>query len=252
MANLSQIKLEKESLPLGIAETSPRSKESVAFRVRAASAEKWPVSKWEGLRNTSFVRKNYENLKRSLDLFGALFLLILFAPVMLLVAGLVLITSRGPVVFSQERLTKGGVVFTMYKFRSMRLDAELKTGAVWAQSKDPRITPIGKFLRISRLDELPQLFNVIRGDMSLIGPRPERPEIAKELAKQLPGFERRLEVKAGLTGMAQVAAGYASCVETYRKKLEYDLYYVEHFGPMLDIKIALKTVIVMLTGSGAR
>ena len=132
------------------------------------------------------------------------------------------------------------------------MDAEKNVGAIWAQKKDPRVTKLGKFLRISRLDELPQLLNVLQGDMSLIGPRPERPEIAKVLEKELEDFNRRLEVKAGITGLAQVSADYAACKESYQKKLKLDLFYVDHFGFYLDLKIALKTIIVMLTGSGAR
>ncbi len=194
----------------------------------------------------------YDGLKRTIDLVGAAFLLVLLAPVMAIVILAVRLTSSGPAVYTQKRLTAGGRVFTMYKFRSMFVDAETRTGAVWAASDDPRVTKVGKFLRVSRLDELPQLLNVLMGDMSLIGPRPERPELAEQLAKELPDFNRRMEVKAGLTGLAQTMSGYASSVRSYRRKLALDLIYINNRCLMLDLKIALKTVLVILTGSGAR
>ena len=196
--------------------------------------------------------EQYDHGKRIIDITGSAFLLLTTAPVMLCVAAAVYVDSGRPVVYLQKRLTQGGRVFTIFKFRTMRKDAEAKSGAVWAQLKDPRITKIGHFLRITRLDELPQLFNVLLGDMSLIGPRPERPELAKELAKQFPSFNRRLEVKAGITGLAQVSSGYASSVDSYRRKLALDLLYIKKRCFLLDIQIALKTVIVILTGSGAR
>lgn len=194
----------------------------------------------------------YDGLKRTIDLVGAAFLLVLLAPVMVVVILAVRLTSKGPAVYTQKRLTAGGRVFTMYKFRSMFIDAETRTGAVWASSDDPRVTNIGKFLRVSRLDELPQLLNVLMGDMSLIGPRPERPELAEQLAKELPDFNRRMEVKAGLTGLAQTMSGYASSVRSYKRKLALDLIYINNRCLMLDLKIALKTILVILTGAGAR
>lgn len=196
--------------------------------------------------------RRYDALKRAGDILGALLLITALSPVIAIVALLVKITSRGPVVFKQDRMTRNGKVFTMLKFRTMVLDAERATGAVWASSDDPRITPIGRFLRTYRLDELPQLWNVIRGDMSLIGPRPERPEIVEKLENEFPAFNRRLAVKAGLTGLAQVSGGYASCLRSYRKKLALDLIYVENRCLLLDLRIALKTIMVVLTGSGAR
>ncbi len=194
----------------------------------------------------------YDAGKRVFDLVISLCLLICLSPVIALVALAVLWSSGRPVIFTQKRLTKGEQVFTMYKFRTMKQDAETKTGAVWAQVNDPRVTRIGSFLRMTRLDELPQLINVIHGEMSLIGPRPERPEIAKELEKQLPSFNKRLEVKAGLTGLAQINKGYASCIDSYRKKLALDLLYIKKRGFLLDIYISFKTILVVLTGSGAR
>ena len=134
----------------------------------------------------------------------------------------------------------------------MRVDAEAKTGAVLAKSNDPRVTSIGKLLRLTRIDELPQLINVLIGDMSLIGPRPERPEIAEKLEIELPLFRRRLEVNAGLTGLAQVDAGYASEVDSYKNKLDLDIYYVDNRSFALDVKILWRTIFVTLSGSGAR
>jgi lipopolysaccharide/colanic/teichoic acid biosynthesis glycosyltransferase len=161
------------------------------------------------------------------------------------------LSSRGPVIYKQRRLTDGSRIFVMYKFRTMLENAERATGAVWAESSDPRVTPVGKFLRKTHLDELPQLLNVLRGDMSLIGPRPERPELLEKLQEELPSFRRRMEVKAGITGLAQTTNGYASCIETYRKKLAFDILYVKNRCFWLDLRIAFRTIYVLLTGSGA-
>lgn len=192
----------------------------------------------------------YPKLKRVGDVVGASVLLVGFSPLMLAVAVAIKLTSKGPVIFRQTRLTRGGKVFTILKFRTMRQDAEALTGAVWASERDPRITKLGHYLRTLRIDELPQLLNVITGDMSLIGPRPERPEFATKLQEQLPSFNRRLEVKAGITGLAQVGAGYAADVESYRKKLALDRVYIKNHGFLMDLRIALRTVVVMLTGQG--
>lgn len=195
---------------------------------------------------------HYESIKYSLDGICAVALLLLAAPMMLAIALAIRLTSRGPVIYTQPRLTKGGKTFIMFKFRSMYVDAENSSGPVWARRGDPRITPIGRFLRVARLDELPQLLNVVLGQMSLIGPRPERPELAAELSKNIPQFKRRMEVRAGITGLAQVANGYASEVNGYRRKVKFDVHYVNHFSLALDIAIALRTIRVVLTGFGAR
>jgi lipopolysaccharide/colanic/teichoic acid biosynthesis glycosyltransferase len=134
----------------------------------------------------------------------------------------------------------------------MRVDAEDGTGAVWAKSSDPRVTPVGSFLRLTRLDELPQLVNVIIGDMSLVGPRPERPEMSLELVKEYPQFHRRTEVKAGLTGLAQVDSGYASSISEYKEKLTLDIEYIDKRCFKLDFIISLKTIVVMINKVGAR
>ena len=193
-----------------------------------------------------------DSVKRVIDVLGALTLLTVLLPVMTLVALSIRISSRGPSIYLQRRLTRNGKVFTIFKFRTMFATAERDCGAVMAQAGDVRITRLGKFLRKTRLDELPQLINVLIGDMSLIGPRPERPEIAAQLSKELPQMHRRLEVNAGLTGLAQIKSGYASSVESYREKLQWDIQYVEQRSLLLDAQIAVQTIGVILTGYGAR
>lgn len=198
------------------------------------------------------VRLTYDAIKPILDFSVAIALLIALLPLFLAVAVAIKLTSSGPVILKQKRLTKDGQVFIMYKFRTMRNDAERNTGAVWASEHDPRITPLGKYLRNFRLDELPQLLNVIFGDMSLIGPRPERPELACQIAEKIPEFYRRLEVKAGITGLAQVAHRYASSLDDYQTKMFYDINYVNNRSFLLDLLIAAKTLRVVITGAGAR
>jgi len=194
----------------------------------------------------------YRLAKRCVDIGGATALCAVTAPVMACAAVAVRLSSPGPVLFSQRRLTEGGSEFDLLKFRTMRVDAEANSGATLAVDNDSRVTSVGKFLRKTRVDELPQLLNVIRGDMSLIGPRPERPELAREFEERIPGFSRRLRVKAGLTGLAQVIQGYPRYLEGYRQKLAFDLVYIKRQSLALDAWIALKTVGVVLTGSGAR
>ena len=198
------------------------------------------------------MRSSYEYVKRSIDILGAVVLLAGLTPVVALVAVAVKCSSPGPVLIRQKRVTQGGKEFTLFKFRSMRADAEASTGAVLATAQDNRITPLGRFLRKTRLDELPQLINVLRGEMSLIGPRPERPEIARALSKQIPGFHRRLGAKAGLTGLAQVIQGYPDGIDGYRQKLALDVVYIKRRSLLLDLQIALRTVGVVFSGSGAR
>jgi sugar transferase (PEP-CTERM system associated) len=177
---------------------------------------------------------------------------ILTSPIMLLVAALVRVTSPGPALFRQQRVGKNDVVFTLYKFRSMYRDAEASSGAVWAKRDDPRITPAGRWLRRLRLDELPQLFNVLKGDMSMVGPRPERPEFVAELAERIPYYRQRHCVKPGITGWAQINLQYGDTVEDTITKLEYDLYYIKNLAPALDLFIMFHTVKVMLLSRGAR
>jgi sugar transferase (PEP-CTERM system associated) len=182
----------------------------------------------------------------------ALVLLIVFAPVMLLVALLVKATSKGPVLYRQVRVGKDDKPFTLYKFRSMRVDAEAATGAVWAVKDDPRVTPLGKWLRKLRLDELPQLFNVLRGEMSIVGPRPERPEFTRALEEKIPFYRQRTCVKPGVTGWAQINHKYGDTLEDTIRKLEYDLYYIKHLSFSLDLYIVLSTIKTVLLGRGAQ
>lgn len=190
--------------------------------------------------------------KRTVDLVGASALTVLTLPLMVAVGVAVKATSNGPMLIKQTRLTKNGKTFTLYKFRSMRADAEKHCGAVFAGTDDPRITPLGRFIRKTRLDELPQLVNVLQGDMSLVGPRPERPELARDLSHKINGFHRRLGTKAGLTGLAQVVQGYPDDTDGYRRKLAYDRLYIRRQSVALDAWILARTVGVVLKGSGAR
>jgi sugar transferase (PEP-CTERM system associated) len=172
--------------------------------------------------------------------------LIFAAPIMILVAILVKLTSRGPVLYKQTRVGMNGNPFTVFKFRTMRTDAEEGTGAVWAKKNDPRVTSVGKYLRMSRLDEFPQLFNVLRGEMSIVGPRPERPEFVRTLSEQIPFYRQRHSVRPGITGWAQVNYKYGETLEDTIIKLEYDLYYIKNLSPSLDLYIMFHTARVML------
>ncbi len=178
--------------------------------------------------------------------------LVVASPVMLLTAILVKLSSRGPILYRQRRVGVNGELFTLYKFRSMYADAEARTGAVWAQVDDPRITPMGRWLRRLRIDELPQLWNVVRGQMAVVGPRPERPEFVDMLTQQIPYYRQRLAVKPGITGWAQINHKYGDTALDAMIKLEYDLYYIKHVAPMLDFYIIFHTLKVMLLSRGAQ
>ncbi len=190
-------------------------------------------------------------LKRSLDVSVSLVLLLLFSPFLLGAALAIKLDDGGPVLYSQERVTRNGHAFRIYKVRTMRTDAE-KFGAVWAEARDPRITRVGRVLRQTRIDEMPQLINVLRGDMSLVGPRPERPTFVAQLAQDLPLYHERHMVKAGLTGWAQINYPYGASLDDARSKLSYDLYYVKNFSILFDLMILLQTLRVVLWPSGAR
>jgi exopolysaccharide biosynthesis polyprenyl glycosylphosphotransferase len=196
--------------------------------------------------------RGFGGVARALDVAGAALLLVLSLPLMLIAAVLVGTTSSGPVLYRQQRVGLNGRVFTIGKFRSMRADAEAETGAVWATpGRDPRVTPVGAFLRRSRLDELPQLWNVLRGDMSLVGPRPERPEFVKRLTEQIPFYGQRHVVRPGLTGWAQVRYAYGASVEDAMEKLQYDLYYVKNRSIALNFYIIWDTLKTVVTRSGS-
>lgn len=202
----------------------------------------------DGFRVTIFRRY----FKRAFDIVIATLGLVISLPFLLIIPMLIKLDSRGPVIFKQERVGEGEKVFTLYKFRTMIDEAEKDTGPVWSQENDKRITRLGRFLRRSRLDEIPQLFNVIRGDMSFIGPRPERPFFVESLKKQIPYYSERYCVKPGITGWAQVRYKYGDSVEDAIEKLKYDLYYIKHFSFFLDFLIILDTIKVIFFGRGGR
>ena len=189
--------------------------------------------------------------KRAGDLVFALVGLVLAAPLMLPVALAVRLSSAGPVFYTQTRVGKDGRHFTIAKFRSMRVDAEALTGAVWAQVDDPRVTKVGRFLRRTRLDELPQLLSVLVGDMSMVGPRPERPEFVAALTKQIPFYGQRHVVRPGVTGWAQVRHPYGSTVQDALEKLQYDLFYIKRMSPGFDLLVVLETIKTVLVRAGS-
>jgi lipopolysaccharide/colanic/teichoic acid biosynthesis glycosyltransferase len=191
-------------------------------------------------------RAGYLPIKGALDLLLALVLLVLAAPVIGLTALLVKLTSRGPALYSQTRVGRYGRPYAIYKIRTMYHQCEQRTGPCWAVPKDPRVTPLGRFLRWAHIDELPQLWNVLRGDMSLVGPRPERPEFFPHLEKHVPFYRERLAVRPGVTGLAQVQRPADTDVESVRKKLAYDLYYVQNMSLYLDLRILLSTALKVL------
>jgi sugar transferase (PEP-CTERM system associated) len=190
--------------------------------------------------------------KRTVDVIVASIGLLLAAPIIAIVAGLIKLTSPGPVFYSQVRVGQNGRVFSIRKLRSMRPDAEKHTGAVWSRGPaDSRITPVGHFLRKSRLDEVPQLWNVLIGDMSMVGPRPERPEFVENLTRDIPYYGQRHVVKPGLTGWAQVCYSYGASVEDALQKLQYDLFYIKNLSMALDMFIIFKTVKTVVLRKGA-
>lgn len=198
----------------------------------------------------TFVRRAYNMAKRTIDICGAGLGLVLVSPVCLITALLIKLTSKGPVFYTQERLGKDSKPFKIYKFRTMKTDAE-KNGAVWATTNDSRITPIGKILRKSRIDEIPQFINVLQGDMSLVGPRPERPVFVEKLKMEISDYEKRLAVKPGITGLAQVHHRYDASITDVRKKVKYDILYIKNVSFATDLQIMLRTVRVVATGAGA-
>jgi sugar transferase (PEP-CTERM system associated) len=188
-------------------------------------------------------------LKRVIDIFLAIVLIVVLMPIFLLTACLIVIDSRGPVFYSQARKGLNDKVFYVHKFRSMDVDAE-KEGAKWAEDNDPRVTRVGKFIRKARIDELPQLWNVLKGEMSFIGPRPERPEFIHQLEKEIPYYDLRHLVMPGITGWAQVMYPYGASVEDAREKLQYDLFYIKNFSLLLDFVILMKTLRIVLRREG--
>jgi exopolysaccharide biosynthesis polyprenyl glycosylphosphotransferase len=190
----------------------------------------------------------YIIIKSVFDVIIAFIGLIVASPIILLFCLLIKLESRGPIFFLQERVGLNGKLFYIIKLRSMNIDAE-KNGAQWAMKNDPRVTRVGSFIRKTRIDELPQLINILKGEMSLIGPRPERLVFTEKFNKDISGFYKRLAIKPGITGWAQVNGGYNS---TPREKLSFDLYYIQNMGILIDLLIVIRTLKVIITGEGAR
>jgi sugar transferase (PEP-CTERM system associated) len=191
-------------------------------------------------------------LKRLVELVLSSLMLILLSPLMLLVLVAIKLDSGGPILFSQDRVGEYGKIFTLYKFRSMRADAEKESGPVWASEDDPRITRVGKIIRKLRIDELPQLWNVFKGDMSFVGPRPERPVFVEKLKKTIPYYNERFCVKPGVTGWAQINYRYGASEEDTLQKLKYDLYYVKNMSFLMDLTVVFHTARIVLLGRGSR
>ncbi|WP_214480939.1 exopolysaccharide biosynthesis polyprenyl glycosylphosphotransferase [Bacillus sp. SM2101] len=187
-------------------------------------------------------------MKRWADILLSLIGLLMTSIIIIVFAILIKLETPGPAFFIQKRVGKNGKYFNLIKLRSMCVDAE-KNGAQWAQKNDPRVTKVGSFMRKTRIDELPQFINVLRGNMSIIGPRPERPMFTAQFNEEIPGFINRLSVKPGLTGWAQINGGYEI---TPNEKLKLDLYYIENQSILMELKIMLKTVRIVITGNGAR
>ena len=191
-----------------------------------------------------------KKLKRLMDIVISLILLVLSSPIVLATAIAIKIDSKGPVFYLQDRAGLNGKVFKIIKFRSMYQDAEKHSGPVWSTKDDPRITKVGKFIRKVRIDEIPQMVNVLKGEMSLVGPRPERPYFVEKLSQEIPFYKRRLKVRPGVTGWAQVKHKYDETVEDVKEKLRYDLFYIENMSLRNDMKILVRTVFVVLFGQG--
>jgi lipopolysaccharide/colanic/teichoic acid biosynthesis glycosyltransferase len=187
----------------------------------------------------------YEPLKYTSDFLFGLALFVLFLPVILISAMAVRLTSAGPAFYTQTRVGKNGRLFRIYKLRTMYHDCEKISGARWSVPGDPRITPLGAFLRKTHLDELPQLLNVLKGEMSLVGPRPERPEIIQTLETKIPRYRERLAIRPGVTGLAQLRLPADTTIESVREKIAYDLHYIEQAGPWLDVRLVACTLLKM-------
>jgi exopolysaccharide biosynthesis polyprenyl glycosylphosphotransferase len=195
-------------------------------------------------------RGTYELAKRIMDIAGSIVGMIFLLLIYPFIALAIVLESGFPIFYSQSRLGRGGTEFKIYKFRSMQQNAEANGEAKFASKNDPRVTKVGNFLRRSRLDEMPQFWSVLRGEMSLVGPRAERPELVREFQKQIPFYRARLLVKPGLTGWAQINYGYVSNVKETSVKLEYDLYYIKHRTLNLDFSIVLRTIGTVLRRTG--
>ena len=200
----------------------------------------------------SVARRRFQQFKRALDIISSSVGLILASPVVAITGLIVKIVSPGPVFFKQDRVGHNGRIFEIYKIRTMDLDAEKYTGPIWAREDDPRLIKFGKIVRKLHIDELPQLLNVLRGDMSIVGPRPERPVFVEKLNGEIEDYRKRVNVKPGITGLAQVRHKYDETIRDVRKKVKYDLLYIREMCFMVDLRILLRTILVAATGKGAR
>jgi sugar transferase (PEP-CTERM system associated) len=233
------------------------SKEILSWKLQGIQVEDWPTfyEKLTGKIVVQNLRPSWlifadgftrnrltRTIKRLVDTILAVLGLCLSLPLMALIGLLTKLDSAGPVFFRQERVGENGSLFTLFKFRTMVADAEKDTGPVWAQNADPRVTRLGRVLRRTGMDEIPQLFNVLKGDMSFVGPRPERPHFVAELQEKIPYYSQRLVVKPGITGWAQVRYGYGATIEDAVEKLQYDLYYIKNMSIFLDLLIILSTI----------
>jgi lipopolysaccharide/colanic/teichoic acid biosynthesis glycosyltransferase len=200
-----------------------------------------------------FARRSFDKFKRVMDFMLAVAGLILTMPLLAFAALLIKLSSPGPIIYLQNRVGKDGEIFRIYKLRTMRQDAEKRTGAVWAKENDPRVTSVGRVLRKAHIDEIPQLLNVLKGEMSIVGPRPERPEMIRDLKTLIRDYEKRLQVPPGITGLAQVAwHRYDETIEDVKKKIKYDVLYIKKRRVLVDLRIMANTLAVVLMGKGAR
>lgn len=244
-----------------VSETWPGTEGTRAAEIGRDDHRRWPTRRWPSPGSVGRVGRKVERwMRRALNVGVAALGLLLALPLLLLVAVAIRLDSRGPVLYRQERVGRLGrgagsadtpsatepSTFTLYKFRSMEVDAEAETGPVWASGEDPRVTRLGRWLRRLHLDELPQLWNVLVGDMNLVGPRPERPEFVRNFLREIPGYRSRLAVRPGLTGLAQVRQLSDRTVDDVRRKLRHDIEYVIRRSLWLDTVIVLKTPVVVL------
>lgn len=199
-----------------------------------------------------FARRRFQQFKRCFDIVASMVGLIVGFPIIVLAAVIIKIVSPGPVFFKQLRVGQGAKVFKMYKLRTMMVDAEKDTGPVWAEENDSRLIKFGGLIRKTHIDELPQLVNVLRGEMSIIGPRPERPAFVEHLNKQVAGYKKRLQVKPGITGLAQVRLKYDETIKDVKRKIKLDLLYIRKMCLWVDMRILALTVLTVLSGRGTR
>ncbi len=199
-----------------------------------------------------FARKRFTEFKRVFDVFVASVGLVILSPLIGFAAVLIKVVSPGPIFYKQERVGLNGKLFKIYKVRTMKLDAEKETGPIWARENDPRLIKCGKLIRKSHVDEIPQLINVLKGEMSIVGPRPERPVFVNKLSKEIKDYRKRYSVKPGITGLAQVWHKYDETIKDVKKKIKYDLLYIRKMCLLTDLRILLRTIFVVAVGRGAR